>query len=392
MKTLTYTLMLLLVIACVKQEQQIADNVGTIQFKFDGKNPAYDEVFSKTEVIPLETNEDCLINTINQMEVWDGKFFILDWKQNTLLVYSDQGKYLNKIGSIGRGPGEYIRPRYFFIDKEKKLVNIFDAPMKKLMCFRQTGELINEIHLDHYLSTVGKTAKGYWGFCSNVTNVDVDNEASKYVKFMTFNEKGDVEKYVKGGKCIDQICYSNGYATNATKEGVSFVEPFARNIYSMKDGAITVKYKIDYSGRFPSSNILRQIEDMNRPLSARELKLERLFTTQFSSMFVQFYENENWILLFSMLNSTSLFYNKTTRKTHEISKYIASADYWDTYIATGCCLSDNSVYGYANSNNIKWLLENGGKISDKRKKNLKKLFDSMSVDDNPVIVKYDLIN
>ncbi|TKG94553.1 6-bladed beta-propeller [Puteibacter caeruleilacunae] len=391
-KTLTYTLMLLLAIACGKPQQQVADNVETIQFKFDGKNPAYDEVFSKTEIIPLETNGDCLINTINQMEVWDGKFFILDWKQNTLLVFSDQGKYLNKIGSIGRGPGEYIRPRYFFIDKEKKLVNVFDAPMRKIMCFRQTGELVKEIHLNNYLRAVGKTATGYWGFCPNQKNGDVDKEASKYVKFMTFNAKGDVDKYVKGEKCIDQLNYSNNYIPDVADGGVSFVEPYAPHIYSMKNGEITVKYKVDYSGYFPSGSMLKQIEDMDRPLSASEKKLQEDLSTKYASKFHTFFETEEWIHLFTWCKGTTLFYNKKTHRTHEFTRELAAENSWETYFISPVCMKSNVVYGQATQQYLNYLYHDKNKNSAQRVESLKEVFENLKAEDNPFIIKYTLKN
>ncbi|TKG94555.1 6-bladed beta-propeller [Puteibacter caeruleilacunae] len=395
-KKLTYFLIILLAMACGHQgqqsQQEIAENVETIQFKFDGKNPTYDEVFSKTEIIPLETNEDCLINTINQMEVWDGKFFILDWKQNTLLVFSDQGKYLNKIGSIGKGPGEYIRPRYFFIDKEKKLVNIFDAPMKKLMCFRQTGELIKEIHLDNYLHAVGKTASGYWGFCSNQKNKNVDYEASKYVKFMTFNAKGDVEKYVKGEKCIDQLNYGNNYIPNTADGGVSFVEPYAPHIYMMKDGEISVKYKIDYSGRFPSKSMLKRIEDMDDSLSASERKMKKDLSTKYHSMFQTFFETPEWIQLFTGSKGTTLFYNKKTHRTHEFSTVLAAENSWETYFVSPVCMKDNVVYGQATELFLQYLYRDKDKFTAQRLESLKQVFDNLKAEDNPFIIKYTLKN
>lgn len=387
-KIIIVYLLFLTAIGC-KQNNHDYSDVETIKFNFSETNPLYEDIFKETTIIPLETNENCLVSEITQMEVWDNKIFILDWKLNSLLVFNTQGKYLNRIGRIGKGPGEYIRPRYFFINKKEALVKVFDAPTKKLMCFDYGGILVKEIKLNNYLRAVGESKSGYWGFCPNKGNVNVDNEQKKYVKFITFTPDGEVSIYVEGEKSIDQLNFSNTYISSALDGGVSFVEPFLPNIYSLKDEKITVKYNIDYSGYFPTEQIIDKIEKMDRPLSSGERELMGTLGMKYSSMFFRFYENDDWVLLLTgFKEGTTLIYNKNNKKAFEFSKQFYLNNSWETYFPMCSALIGNAVYGQADYRTIKLLLEENENISNKRRESLNKLLQGMSNDDNPLVIKY----
>ncbi len=382
-------LVFLIVIGC-EQDAKHYENVETVKFSFNDENPPYNEVFKETKIISLETNENCLIAEISQMEIWQNKFFILDCKLNALSVFDADGKYLYRIGRLGKGPGEYIRPRYFYIDKNEESIKIFDAPTKKLMCFNILGKLTKEIKLKNYLRAIGSTNSGYWGFCPNKENSEVDEEQKKYVKFILFNSVGKVKDYVKGEKSIDQLNFSNTYIASRFGDSISFVEPYLPYIYSLNDGQISIKYNIDYSGCFPSRKILNRVDEMKRPLNRSERKLLDDLGEKYVSKFMRFYENENWLFLFTAFKGTSLFYNKKTKKTIEISKYIHSMDTWETYLPSCCYIEGNSLYNQLNYQSAKWLFEATADKSIKRADDLKLLLNSMKFDDNPVIVKYTL--
>jgi len=76
--------------------------------------------------IPLETSVQSLIGYINQIEIIDNKFFILDERSVRLKVFDHNGKFLYDVGRKGRGPGEYIAPMSFFVNNKEKKIGIID--------------------------------------------------------------------------------------------------------------------------------------------------------------------------------------------------------------------------------------------------------------------------
>jgi len=68
----------------------------------------YIDSVSKVEYIKLETNENGLLSSVSKLLVGRGKIVILDDRFSQVLVFDDSGKFVNQIGSIGRGPGEFL--------------------------------------------------------------------------------------------------------------------------------------------------------------------------------------------------------------------------------------------------------------------------------------------
>lgn len=79
---------------------------------------------STVEIIPLETNSNSFIADMRDVAITEHDIFVSDSKEQRLLRFSRDGKFLNKIGTIGQGPEEYIRMWQFLIDEEKKEVYI----------------------------------------------------------------------------------------------------------------------------------------------------------------------------------------------------------------------------------------------------------------------------
>jgi hypothetical protein len=377
-----------ILIAC-KQKNVIDDNAETIKFSFT-ENPSYEKVFTKTTIIPLETKDNCLISKISQMEIKDDKIFILDCKLNSLYVFNINGKFLNRIGNIGKGPGEYIRPRYFFLDKREKLVKVFDAPMTKLMSFDYTGKFVKEIRLKKYLRGIYETNLGLLGFCSNIANSDIDKKQGKFVKFILFKPDGKVDKYISGERSKDNVNFSPAYILRNQDECSSFVEPFLPNIFFLNNGIISVKYKIDFSGHYPPSSIWEKVENIDYPLSPSELKLIGELTSKYACTFDVFFETKKWILLKTPYKNRILLFNKNLKQSLEFSNLLFSEKSWET-IFDPCYLDDNSVYSQANYADIDEMLKINKEISVARKASLNLLLQTMNQYDNPLIIKH-LIN
>lgn len=92
------------------------------------------------EYIRLETNKNCLIND-NAKYYFSGDYIFVS-NRDHILKFSSDGKFIKKIGSHGRGPGEIFSIRYLSIIPEKKLIIIHDGAPKKLLYFDFNGKLI----------------------------------------------------------------------------------------------------------------------------------------------------------------------------------------------------------------------------------------------------------
>lgn len=82
------------------------------------------EAAQTIEVIPLEMTNTSVIGEINHLQVTSSDIWVTHYKDNTIFRFSRSGKFLNKVGTIGQGPKEYVQLDDFFINDERKEVNI----------------------------------------------------------------------------------------------------------------------------------------------------------------------------------------------------------------------------------------------------------------------------
>ena len=134
MKIHTYFLLALFVLltSCSNSSSK-SDNIEKIHFTKN--NISLSDSFD-IDFVKLETNDECLIGAISNIEVFDNRIFILDRRfTESLYVFDMNGKFISKIGSKGSGPGNYVFPIDFTIDKENRRVVIDDGNRNNLLFY-----------------------------------------------------------------------------------------------------------------------------------------------------------------------------------------------------------------------------------------------------------------
>lgn len=82
------------------------------------------EAAEKLEIVPLEMTDESVLSDITEMQVTDHNIWIDHGREFYIYRFSRTGKFLNRIGSIGQGPGEYTTYSTFLVDEDKKEVYI----------------------------------------------------------------------------------------------------------------------------------------------------------------------------------------------------------------------------------------------------------------------------
>jgi len=101
-------------------------------------------IVDSIKTIQLETSPEYLIGTVDAFYKDDGCLFIVDKRQKTVFIFSENGKYINKISSVGRGVGEYMSTSIVCLDKFKKRFNIYDEYQKKIIAYNYNGDFAEE--------------------------------------------------------------------------------------------------------------------------------------------------------------------------------------------------------------------------------------------------------
>jgi len=192
----------------------------------------FSEIFKQIRIVPLETTRECLIGNIDKMLIRNDTIYILDEKiARSLFVFDKTGKFIRKIGKLGKGPGEYNKPRSFSIDTKNKIINIYGVG--KILNYTLNGDFIRNIRTENY------------------SVIDIANQdGTIYVDHSPFqNDKNGtlLTAFDKEGKVLNTWLpnaeYTHGFQQNMTAifelvetpEDIKYIRPFFDTIFSINN-------------------------------------------------------------------------------------------------------------------------------------------------------------
>ena len=264
-----------------------------------------DSLISRITIVPLETNEDCLIKNIFAAKLNDDLLFI-NSDRRQLLVYDLNGKYIRDIGSRGQGPGELLEIRDFIFTNEG---NIEILDFKKIEIYSLEGEHLGTKKYDFmgkdiYCNPMNfcQSSHGYyvWGGTIGLT----DNKLLKQ-SYMMHHVDPDMK--------IDGHYFSAHYGDGGTMDRFKHYQNYIivipssidYNIYQIDPkGNISVRYCLDFGKYGVNSN--KKIDLSSTPIEN--------YITRISN----YYETDRFIHLnFNYKNNMySMFYSKAEQQSY----------------------------------------------------------------------------
>lgn len=99
----------------------------------------------RVELIPLETNEESVIHSIQKVSVSGEHIYILDNTRNApIQVFRRNGEYVQTAGANGKGPGEYTYPAAMDWNSTQRILYVWDKQQTKIIEYTANGDFIRE--------------------------------------------------------------------------------------------------------------------------------------------------------------------------------------------------------------------------------------------------------
>ena len=143
-------IILVLFFSCITRIEQ-SNTSGEIHIVIDPNNlpemAKLSELVKSVRLIPLETNSSCLIGSTGKISF--GKNHILVQVmdgESELFHFNPEGKFLNKIGRKGKGPGEYTNVRGITAFEDSLFVYVGMSSKRKINKYSFDGNFIQEIN------------------------------------------------------------------------------------------------------------------------------------------------------------------------------------------------------------------------------------------------------
>lgn len=94
------------------------------------------------KAITLETTDDCLIGEVLKIIYEDDMLIVADNMSHSVFFFNTEGKFLNRICKIGRGPDEYFELTDISVNDGK--VWLLDNISCKVLCYDYTGKMLHK--------------------------------------------------------------------------------------------------------------------------------------------------------------------------------------------------------------------------------------------------------
>ena len=283
LKTYIPTCLIILILGCtVKKGDIITMDTLNIPPEQQISHITFSELFTNVEIIPLETSDFCLIGHINKIIPKNDLFYIHDNIAKCVFVFNRQGKFLSKIGTVGRGPGEYIDLNNIYIDDQQKKL-IFDCFHKYMIYDLQTNDLI----LERKYALPGYEQRMYLGnemfatYCDNFIDGNRKNN-------LIIEQKGQlIDSYFPIDKDMQGYTYRNEHVffENFDRKKY-FVAPYNDTIFMLNKEIVEPYLYIDYGENKLPKNFFHNIPN--------DQKTTQLLRSPYCHSLDNFIDNEKY--------------------------------------------------------------------------------------------------
>lgn len=256
--------------------------------------------------IPLETTGSPIISSSAKMIYNNNSYYFFDKFKMVVYRFDKSGKFLNKIGTKGRGPTEYSNVDDFCVDPANGNIEFLSFISQQVYKYTNEGSFISKIKIVGYPYSFTKFNNGTYLFCKGQVEDENIGKAQLYISDETGNVKGTylpIEKNTAFSTPMrdKSIQISNGK--------VFFKTWFTGNIYVITEKGPSHVTTIDFKNKAYDKDILTKTpkEFMHFLVSSNPFNIDK------------YLENEKYIYVFIMdanaENSYHLLYSKKSCKT-----------------------------------------------------------------------------
>lgn len=330
------------------------------------------DIFSKIEIIPLEATESSLLyENLAKVTIHDNKYYVLPNKQNIIFVFDLQGKYLSQINKQGNGPGEYNELNDFGFNRFNGNLELMSA-FGYINVYDTTGEIFKqrlmflEIPVMHYFANISPDQYLFFSqarkegkiLCYDLHKEKTVSESYDLPEFLFFNTPYH-HSYSPFYLCGDQLCFVQGYNGDVfTVEGA---------------GKLSPRYQWDF-GEYNFD--ISKLEDRSIEYY---VKYARTIGSKYVNTFVAYGENSTYYMTRFKFRNTlyHLIFNKRDKSCKIFNSFKENC------MCFPFVVDDFAAYSFVSPKELSFVINS--EVLDEENK---KKYESVTLDDNPIIIRY----
>ena len=225
------------------KDKSSASTIEILTVNLDEKQELSDKNhLDSLKLIRLETNKECLIGSIDKIEIIEDRIYILDkFKSRSLFCFNLKGQFQFKIHRQGRGPGEFILPEEF--TESKNQISINDNFRKLKINYDINGNYIDETEMIVSIRNVIQLDSGVALVKPDRSYLNSEND---YNLLVTDTNLGRVlNRYIPGVTRGESV-FSVNKAFARHGDHYLFTYGFNDTIYTFVNNSLKPLYVVDF--------------------------------------------------------------------------------------------------------------------------------------------------
>ena len=340
----------------------------------------YSTIIEDVRFIPLETKNESLFGSINELIVTDDLFFILDKALKKVLCFDIDGKFKFLIHNLGKGPKEFIEVSDIFVDSTDKNLFLLDSDQNKILKYDFEGNFLKETIIDFVYP--------FRSFSVNNGNylIDFNNRVIPGMfpelefDLITLDSLGKVKsRNLAYNKVYNPYMYDHTTCFSNNSDGLQYISLLKKSIYTISGNTIQKKYLLDFGKDNISEKDLLEFKNIEISDPNDLKKIAKKLSDKISSFSngpINFLESETHIV-FSYVNNRSLLraiYDKTSKRTITDAQAVYDHKLGSILrFSLPISVNENNFYGVVYPNTI--ITYNKKLIESLSKKNIEEFYN-----------------
>jgi hypothetical protein len=221
----------------------------TIEFDLDREDGPI-PVVSIEKIIPLEMTENSTLSDTYGLNVkyYNNRFYVLDiFGSRSLLAFSDEGLFINRTKN-GRGPGELLNPFAFDIDRDKKVIKLWDQSLRSIVTLDLDLNIISSFKLDTVFITdfrILNSDRILVNHNPRKENASGSNQLREYYQYTLYEKDFNLSTRLNLTVFAKDppITLPNPFSIG---DEILLIAPRDLNIYKLTDGMVEPAYIFDF--------------------------------------------------------------------------------------------------------------------------------------------------
>jgi hypothetical protein len=222
------------------------------------RGAAVSQVFDEVQFVPLETTKESLFGSISQLEVTDKYYIIYDYDTKSILIFSKDGKYKNKISAskIEKDPSDKNAQNFYGFalikENDEPVIQVYLG--RSYLYFNLEGTMLRKVPSKDV--PYGNARKFTDGTKVERGYTDKKDKDSTNYEVALLKADQEVAKYFPYNKDRNKMDQFYGSGENLTDSGVPneffYITFYEYNIYKLSQKNLALNYRII----FPAANSL----------------------------------------------------------------------------------------------------------------------------------------